>query len=361
MRRVSIVFVLTVLLPTLAASVYFGALASDVYISESQFVVRNPHRSSANGLGALLQGTSLAPSNDDTFTVHEFVRSRDALKDLETRLKVRSAYGSERIDLTSRFPGLDWDASFENFHRHYQRHVEIAYDGTSSISVLRIRAYTPELARDINEQLLQMGERLVNTLNQRSRQDLIGVAEREVQVAETRAREAATALASFRSDRAVFDPSSESALQLQGVAKLQEDLIAIEAQLAQLQKVAPENPQIAPLRQRAEGLRRVIASQTAKVTGSAGSLSAKSAGYDRIAIEKTFADRQLASAMAALDAARSDAQRKQLYLERLVQPSLPDAAAEPRRVRGVLTVLLLGLVAWGVASLVISGIREHVD
>ena len=61
----------------------------------------------------------------------------------------------------------------------------------SSISVLRVRAYTAEGARDMNEQLLQMGERLVNNLNTRSRQDLIRVAEQEVKVAEERAKDAA--------------------------------------------------------------------------------------------------------------------------------------------------------------------------
>ena len=34
----------TVLLPTVLAILYFGPIASDVYISESRFVVRNPQR-----------------------------------------------------------------------------------------------------------------------------------------------------------------------------------------------------------------------------------------------------------------------------------------------------------------------------
>ena len=80
-----------------------------------------------------------------------------------------------------------------------------------------------------------------------------------------------------------------------------------------------------------------------------------------LVLDKGFADKQLASAMTALETARLDAQRKQLYLERLVQPSLPDESMEPRRVRSVFTVFLLGLVAWGVLSLILAGVREHVD
>ncbi|MEQ1517640.1 MAG: capsule biosynthesis protein, partial [Usitatibacteraceae bacterium] len=64
---------------------------------------------------------------------------------------------------------------------------------------------------------------------------------------------------------------------------------------------------------------------------------------------------------AALETAKSEALRKQLYLERLVQPNLPDKAEEPRRIRSVMTVLLLGLVAWGVISLLVASVREHTD
>jgi capsular polysaccharide transport system permease protein len=74
-----------------------------------------------------------------------------------------------------------------------------------------------------------------------------------------------------------------------------------------------------------------------------------------------FAERQLATALAALESARNEAQRKQLYLERLVQPNLPDRALEPRRIRSILMVLALGLVLWGVVSLVVASVKEHTD
>jgi capsular polysaccharide transport system permease protein len=74
-----------------------------------------------------------------------------------------------------------------------------------------------------------------------------------------------------------------------------------------------------------------------------------------------LADKQLGIALAALETDRSEAARKQLYLERLVQPNLPDKALEPRRVRSILTVFLLGLIVWGAVSLVLASVREHAD
>jgi capsular polysaccharide transport system permease protein len=354
-------FLLTVLAPTVLAAGYFGVLASDRYISESRFVVRNPQRATPSGLGALLQGTAFSRSQDDTYSVHDYIKSRDALRELDTTLKVRAAYEAAQIDFVNRFPGLDGDASFEAFHRHYQAHVQIEYDTVSSISVLRVRAYTAEQAQKSNDLLLQMGERLVNNLNTRSRQDLIQVAEQEVRVAETKVRVAAGALSGFRAGNSVYDPDKQSALQLQSVGQLQAEYLAAQSQLAQMRQLSPGNPQVAVLAANAERLRKSIEAETAKVLGSGASLASKSPNYDRLLLEKTFADRQLGSALAALDTARNDAARKQLYLERLVQPNLPDVAVEPRRLRSTLTVFVVGLLVWGVISLLVASIREHAD
>ena len=224
--------------------------------------------------------------------------------------------------------------------------------------MLTVRAYTAEDARNVNALLLRMSERLVNQLNDRSRSDLISVAEKEVKASEDRAKDASLALSSFRSRQSVFDPDRQAAMQLQGTAKLQEELLATETQLAQLRQVSPNNPQIPSLVSRSELLREAIARQEARVAGKQpGSFTTQSSGYDRLVLEKTFAERQLATSLAALENARNEAQRQQLYLETLVQPNLPDKAIEPRRLRTVAMVFLLGLIVWGVLSLVVSSVQ----
>jgi capsular polysaccharide transport system permease protein len=145
------------------------------------------------------------------------------------------------------------------------------------------------------------------------------------------------------------------------VLKLREELMVAENQLAQVRQVSPDNPQIPSLESRVKAIEKAIADENARVLGRAGGLVSKSPAFDRLVLDKAFADRQLAAALTALDQARAEAQRKQLYLERLVQPHLPDNAVEPRRVRSIVTVFVLGLVAWGVLSLVVASVREHTD
>ena len=65
--RIDKLFLLTVILPTLLATLYFGLLASDVYVSESQFVVRSPDKPATTGLGVLLKSTGFSNAGDEVY------------------------------------------------------------------------------------------------------------------------------------------------------------------------------------------------------------------------------------------------------------------------------------------------------
>ncbi len=355
-----IVFVVTVLVPTLTAIVYYSLIASDIYISESRFIVRSPQKPVQSGLlGDLLQSTGITHSQDDTYAVRDFILSRDAVKELESKFDIRKVYAVGHGDIFARFPDFDRDRSFEAFLKYYRKHVGVDYDPVTSITVLTVRGFSAEDAYRINNLLLDMSERLINGLNERSRSDLIRFAENEVKIATDKARDASLAMLAFRSQQSVFEPDKQAAIQLEGVAKLEAELVSTEAELAQLKKLSPGNPQIVGMESRAETLRNAIGSEAAKVTSGKGSLSAYASEFERLTLASTFADKQLGVALASLETARSEAARKQLYLERLVQPNLPDKAMEPRRLRAVLTVFLFGLVLWGTASLILAAIREH--
>jgi capsular polysaccharide transport system permease protein len=356
-------FLLSVVLPTLIAIIYYGLIASDVFISESHFVVRSSQRqSSISTLGALLQGTGLSRSLDDTHTVDDFMLSRDALSQLVEQLGLAQSFGSSTVDRISRFGGLDWDTSFEALHKYYQKKVVINLDTSSGIATLTVRAFDPEIAYQINARLLSMGEELVNKLNERARQDMIRFAAAEVAKAEAQAKAAGLALAAYRTQKAVFDPTLQSRSQLQQVAKLQEELIAGRTQYAQIRFVSPNNPQLEVLKKRNKTLQAEMEAETAKVLARAdGSFSKKAVEYERLMLDQAFADKQLTVVLASLEQARNEAQRKQLYLARIVQPHKPDVAIEPRRLRLVLGTFALGMIAWGVLSILIAGVREHYD
>jgi capsular polysaccharide transport system permease protein len=352
---------LIVVIPTATSATYYGLFASDVFISESHFIVRSAHKQAPTGLTALIQGTGLSRSTDDTYTVHDYMKSRDAMGRIDGAKALREVFGSTSIDRIARFDGFRLDGSREALFKFYQKMIVVEFDTTTGISTLRVHAFNAEDARRMNEQLLQMGESLVNELNERARKDTIEFAQREVAIAEGKSREAAAALSAYRNENAVLDPEKQGAMQLQGLAKLQDELIATTVQITQVKTLSPDNPQLPSLQKRLASIQGAIAAETSKVAGGRASLSEKAAEYERVAMDRVFAEKQLATALSSLEQARADAQRKQLYLERIAQPSLPDLGLEPRRARSVFATLFVGMLAWGILGMLIAGVREHRD
>jgi len=357
-------FVLAVILPTLLAMAYFGSYATPIFVSESSYVVRSPNKKSAasSGLGALLDGagfSGFAKAPDDVYAISQYIRSRDALNYLDDKLGLHAAWSSDDIDLFRRFDPLGWDSSREALYDYYLKRVAVGADASSGITTLTVTGFTAEQVLAINELLLGKAEELVNILNERGRNDLIRFAENEVRLAEDKAKEAAQALSDFRNTQAVVDPEKQTMLHFEQISRLQEELIRTRGQLTQLRVFAPDSPHPPALELQAQTLEREIEAETEKITGGEQSLASKAAEYQRLQLEREFADKQLAIAMSALEGARSEAQRQQLYLETIAKPSLPDEATFPKRFRGILSTLVLGLVAWGILSMLLAGVREH--
>lgn len=361
-ERMGLLFSLTVLIPTVLAMMYFGLIASDVYISESRFVVRSPERPSASTLGLLLKGAGFSNAGEESYAVQEYIESRDALTTLNRKGYFAQAYSAPGIDMFHRFGAYGIDRSFEELYRYFTNVVSAKHDPSTSVTTLTIQAYSPQAAQRINAQLIQQAEALVNRLNERGRSDLIHYGETEVLNAETRARGAANALAAYRNTQRVLDPERQAQVQVQLVSKLQDQLIATQGQLTQLQAFTPENPQIAVLQQHVAALQGDIARESNRVAGGGStSLAGKASQYQRLQFENEFAQRALASALASSEEARNEARRKQIYLERIVEPNMPDKAMQPRRLRGIFATILLGLAAWGILSMLLAGLREHHD
>jgi capsular polysaccharide transport system permease protein len=355
-------FVVIVIFPTTCAILYYGLFASDIYVSESEFVINSQENAiSAGGIESLLLGSGLSKSHGDSFEVRDYILSRDALKQLQGRLKLEDIFGRPGTSFIDRYPSIIYDRSFEEMYRYYGKHVTVEPDPISSISVLSVRAFTAEDARNINAVLLDLAEQLVNKLNDRSRHDLIQFAQNEVNIASEKAKDAAVALLNYRSKQSVFEPTKQAAIQLEGVAKLHQELITTEAEIAEIRKLSPENPQIGALESSAELLRKTIASESGKVTDPSGSFSARAPQFERLELDQEFADKQLGYALAGLESARAEAQKKQIYLERLTQPSVQDKAMEPKRLRSIFTTFVICLLAFGVASILVASIREHTD
>ena len=354
----SVVFVIV---PTLLAIIYFSFFAPDMYVSQASFVVRSSKATgSLTGLGAFLQSAGFSRSQDDTFTVLEYMRSRDALLGLKDFGVLPEKIVSQKDPVLSLFASSADNGSEAQYQRYLDR-VQVDFDTITAISTLKVKTYTSEDATLVNGKLLEMGEGFINALNDRGRADTIKFAALGLENAKVTADEAAEKLNRFRAKYGVFDLEKQASVQLQMIGKLQEELFNVSTQLAQLKSIAPQNPQIESLMIRQASLRQELQLEKSKVTGTGTAFADKVVEYQRLHMANSLAEKKLASSLVALEQAKSEADRKQLYLEQITQSSSPDVAQEPKRLKNILSTLILGLILYGVVSLLTASVREHQD
>lgn len=354
-------FALLVGVPTLLALIYYGFVATDIYVSQSRFVIKSPAQKGVQTttLASLIQTTGFSSGKDQTEEVLEYLRSRDALKDLDARLNVRNKYAGPGVDLLSRFPQPFHSKTFENFYRFTRSMIVADIDSESGMAVVEVRAFHPEDAYAINAKMLDLGEILVNRLNQRAQSRAIAEAENRVGIAETRVRNARLALGAYRARQDLIDPTKQAAAVLEISNKLIGEQAALRAQLSLLSRVTPRHPAIPALRSRIAAIGQQIESQNSRAVGNSNAIASKLGPFQQLELEQEFGTQTLTAANANLEQARIEAQKQQFYLERVVEPNLPDMPVLPKRFRSILVVFVAALCLYFIGWMLIVGIIEH--
>lgn len=362
-------FLLLVVVPTVLATVYYYRYASDQYVSEAHFIVQGTSGAQLDVLGALT-GLPAGVGGSDAMIIRDYLLSGDFIKDIKSELDVRAHYANPAIDAYARLPS---DASQEDLVEYWQTMTDVEYDLTSGISTLKITAFDAETGKNLVSLALKQSELLVNKLSSSLRTDTLQLAEKEALAAEQDLNKLREQLTEFRKQQDVLDPGSqanarierEETARLTRLSELQTQLSQAEAELAQVSAfMQPEAMKVKTLQSKVNSLRQQIAKeQSVSVTQSKGQrteVAGQLAQYTELQSRLGFAEQLYRAKQGALEQARLELERKQRYLTVTVQANLPDEAIKPEKIPGILTILLLSFLFWGIGSLSVAAVRDHV-
>ncbi|MFC6276858.1 capsule biosynthesis protein [Psittacicella hinzii] len=350
-----------VVLPSLWAIIYFGFIASPVYVSHSTFVVKAANQESSsvdiNGLN-MLSSVGFNQSNSSSYTVQSYIKSREAVNALAEMIPLKQYY-EDHGDWISRYNTLGFSGQNEAFYQYFKSKVAVNIDSSSGIMTLEVRAFQPGSAQKINAEFVKLAEKHVNTLNKRARQDAINYATSIVEQSKAQMTKAAKAMSDHQLKYKIVDVDSQTDTVLNMVTKLQEKLISVNTRLDQLRSTAPNNPQIRSLEIEKQSINNEINEQVNKIAGGDNSLIQNNVEFQSLKLAYNIAYKQLSAAMVNLQNAIYDAGKKQLYLEVIAPADKPDLALEPSRLYHIAGSIALALVIYGLLSLILASVREH--
>ena len=350
-------------IPTLIAAIYFSFFASDVYVSETRFAIRSAKSGGGgSGIAALLASPIVSSGSQDAMVVAEYVKSQDMLRSVQQRIDIRSHYASANNDYLSR---LDESATQEELLEYFDKRIELVRDSASDVITLRVRAYSPEVAKDLAELIIQLSEKLVNQLSNRMEVDALDTAQAEVDRAVHKVRLASDNITRFRNLNDSLNPAAESSALLGLVTGIESKLVEVRSELTEKRAFMRESSsEIVTIKNRVNALSRQLRLERGRLAGSAEGgteMSGLIEDYQPLVLEQEIAQQFYASALTSLELARLEAQRKKQYLITFVQPNMPDEAIEPRRCLEVLTVMFFSFLAYAVGGLMWSALKDHMS
>jgi len=346
-------------IPTLFAIIYYGFLASDMYVSEAKVAVRSAKSGvSTNGLTALLASPVLSSGGQDSMVVMEYVSSLDIIDELSKRVDFIDHYSSDSIDFAAR---LKKDATRQEILEYYKERVSVQRDMSSDVLTVQVRAFSPGMAQKIASLIIELNEDLVNTLSNRMEEDAIQSARSEVDRAINHLRKTAQDINDFQSINDSISPADESVALFGRLSAIESRLSETRAQLSEtLAYMREDSADVVLLKNRINALDRQLRLEKGRVTGDGNEDLGRLVGnYQPLVLEQEIAQQGYAASLASFQAARIDAQRKKQYLITFVSPNYPDAANEPRRLIKIITIMVYSFLAYLIFGLLWSALKDH--
>ena len=357
MNPVAFRVAVTALIPVLMALAYFGLIASDRYVSESSVVLRSGNQSTSTiSLGGLLPVSN--PDAQDVLVVSDYILSMEMAKHLDEKFNLREHYSDKNIDFVAR---LDKDTSDEGYLDYLQNMVGVSYEETSSIIAITTKAFTAQLAQDINREIILRSEMLINRLSDRIAEDTLNQARMEVEGAISNARDISGRLSRFTNQNQSINPGVD-ATSIAGLigmleGKLAETRALYTERSAYMRDTAPE---IRSLRNRINGLEFELKRERSRLSDETG-VGTAIEQYKPLVVEEELGRQRYAAALQAYETARVESQTQKRYLATFVNPSLPSSSTEPDRFFDALSSILLSFLLYAIFALFRAAIREHID
>ena len=352
-------FLLFVVVPTALAGVYYFAIAADQYVAEFRFGLRSPAPAPA-AIAGLWPAAANSSAALDAAAIVQFIGSRAIVDRLDPQLDLRQMFSRRDADWPAR---LHLPAPTEELVRYWRRQVDAFDDTANGTVIVRVRAFTALDALVLAQSIAAASEELVNNLSARARRDTLRRAEEEAAKAEARLRTALARLREFRDAHGVIDPGKTAASTLELAGRVRDRLEQARAERATLRAyMAADAPSLKVIDARISSLEAELRALSAEVTvidPKNEALSQVMGAYEELDSDRRFAEASYQHALEALDRARSEADRQQVYVASFVPPSLPEEALYPRRLRSFGVVALLSFAVWGIGCLVLQSVRDH--
>lgn len=355
-------FLLLVVAPVTAVGGYLYTMAQDQFVSQVGFTIRREEAPIVSSLMSSLGQVSSASSSDSDI-LFEYVRSQQLVQRVDEEMDLRQVYSS--VHEEDPVFALSPDATIEELADYWRRMVLVSYAPSSGLLELEVRAFDPATANQIAELIFAESSRMINQLSNIAREDTTRYAREELAAAEENLKNIRETLTRFRLRTQIIDPEAAIQGQMGLLNSLQQQLgeALIEYDLL-LQTTREGDQRLLQTESRVAAIQSRIAQEQRKFGQGGDAIDGQDyatviAEFERLSVEREFAEQKYASALANLDTALAEANRQSRYLAAYVGPTTAESAEHPRRPLLLALAGFFAILTWAVLALVYYSLRDR--
>ena len=347
-----------VVVPWTVAAAYYTGFASDRYVSEASFMIEKNDSAAGAVEGLSLFGVTPQAGNDQRL-LEAFISSPDMMYYLDEEAGLRQHY-IEEADI---FSHLSTAASHEKFLQFYRNHMHVRFNDTNGMLDMEIQGFTPEYAKKLAELVLKRSEAFVNEISHSLADEQLKFVQQEVELSENRLKEMTAKLVAFQNETGLLSATEQGAALNTIMNELQAELVRSQTELQTLTSYLNDNSsQVVALKQRIDALQKQLSTEKSRLTDSdSTTLNDLAAQQQELQLDLDLATKAYASALVALEGARTEASRKLKQMVVVSSPHLSEEAKYPRVAYTLTNILLILLALYGLVRMMRATVREHRD
>lgn len=340
--RKNLLSLVIVLACTLLALGYAAFVQAPRYEAETRFSVRasSGASSAAPPSSFLTTGSNegAAMGFVDGFAVNDYLRSRDAMLQLGEKIDLRLLL-PQGVGNSARKPTED------ELFEAYGKAISVNFNVMEQVNVLKVSAFSPSASQRIASELLVLAQDFVSRMDAQGVADSIAVAERRLRDAETRDLQAGNAIARWRAANNNVDPQAESAMIMQLISQIEQQLNAARLNYAKIAALNnAQHPLLEPARDQVTVLERQLAEARGRLTGSGNSQASRIRSYEQLKNSQTFANSNLEAARNGYQQAFLQTMRLRRYVTVIARPLSQQSPSSPRLALAALEGFLAGIL-----------------
>jgi len=353
----------TAALASILATIYWGLIASDRYVSETHVMVQRTDLPGVGptDLGGLLSGIANTGNRTDQMHLRDFLLSVDMLQKLDAELNLRDHYSNWRRDPLSRL--LFSDTPTEKLHKYYLDRITVEYDDYGGLLIVKAQAFDPKTAQAIVKVMVREGEKFLNKTDHDLARGQVDFLESEVERMNERNIAARKKVLEYQDREGLISPEG-TAMNIQGiVAQLESRRAVLQTQMGALEAyLVPDHPNIVTIQQELAAIDKQISNEQSKLASRTGDpLNRQAEEFQRLEADAAFTQQVYQTTLAALEKGRLDAMRTVKKITVMQAPTLPEISTRPRRIYNSFIFTLIAFITAGIALLMAAIIRDHID